>query len=78
MPESTLAALDDLDAWPLGPHDNAGYPELFRAGPAPGGVIRKRFDLYANIRAARALSPAVKSTCPRMDVVVVREDTEGF
>ena len=27
MPPTTLSALDDLDAWILGPHDNASYPQ---------------------------------------------------
>lgn len=73
LPESTLAQLEHLDGWLLGPHDNASYPAGF---PAPGGMIRKRFDLFANIRPARALG--VPAACPGMDLVIVRENTEGF
>ncbi len=74
LPESTLAALDELDGWVLGPHDNVSYPPEHR-GVAPGGVIRKRYDLFANVRPARSF-PGVRGT--EMDVVVVRENTEGF
>ncbi|WP_137726113.1 isocitrate/isopropylmalate dehydrogenase family protein [Prescottella subtropica] len=76
-PESTLVALADLDAWVLGPHDSAAYPEPFCSQLTPGGTIRKRFDLYANIRPARAL-PGVRAVSPHMDLVIVRENTEGF
>lgn len=75
MPESTLAALGELDAWILGPHDNASYPERFHDQVAPGGLIRKRFELFANIRPAKALAGLAMVD---LDLVVVRENTEGF
>ncbi|MFX1757829.1 isocitrate/isopropylmalate dehydrogenase family protein [Rhodococcus sp. As11] len=77
LPQATLDTLAELDAWILGPHDNASYPPEFRGQLTPGGRIRKHFDLYANIRPASAL-PGVPSVSPRMDLVVVRENTEGF
>ncbi|MDO2379680.1 isocitrate/isopropylmalate family dehydrogenase, partial [Rhodococcus electrodiphilus] len=61
----------------LGPHDSAAYPDPFRAQLTPGGQIRKRFGLYANIRPARAL-PGVRAVSPHMDLVIVRENTEGL
>lgn len=78
LPQRTLDELDSLDAWLLGPHDNAGYPEPFRGELSPGGAIRKRYGLFANIRPARRLSDAIPAVCPELDVVVVRENTEGF
>lgn len=78
LPEPTLTELDGLPGWILGPHDNAGYPDRFRGTLSPGGAIRKRFNLFANIRPARALSTAVPAVCPDLDVVIVRENTEGF
>jgi 3-isopropylmalate dehydrogenase len=75
LPQCTLTALDGLAGWLLGPHDNAGYPEQHR-GLSPGGTIRKRYGLYANIRPARAMIP--EAVCPGMDLVIVRENTEGF
>ncbi|MFD4368729.1 isocitrate/isopropylmalate dehydrogenase family protein [Rhodococcus sp. NPDC058521] len=77
IPDSTLEALDGLEGWVLGPHDSASYPDEFRGQLTPGGVIRKRFDLFANIRPARALE-GVSATVPGMDLVVVRENTEGL
>ncbi|WP_241386302.1 isocitrate/isopropylmalate dehydrogenase family protein [Rhodococcus sp. CH91] len=77
LPEETLESLAGLDAWILGPHDSASYPPQFRGELTPGGRIRKHFDLYANIRPACAL-PGAPSVSPEMDLVVVRENTEGF
>ena len=77
LPESTLATLADTDGWILGPHDSASYAAEHRAGAPPGGVIRKRFGLYANVRPARAY-PGVQALVPGLDVVIVRENSEGL
>ncbi|MFT4200138.1 isocitrate/isopropylmalate dehydrogenase family protein [Gordonia sp. (in: high G+C Gram-positive bacteria)] len=77
LPEETLTALDGLDCWILGPHDSAGYPTEFRGHLTPGAVIRKRYGLYANLRPARAY-PGVPATAPDIDVLVVRENSEGL
>jgi 3-isopropylmalate dehydrogenase len=77
LPEQTMTGLDGLDAWILGPHDNASYPEAHRGAVAPGGAIRKRFGLYANIRPARAFT-GVRAAAPFIDLVIVRENSEGF
>ena len=76
-PDSTLAALADLDAWLLGPHDSAAYPEPYKSQLNPSGTIRKHFDLYANIRPAKAFEGG-KAVVPGTDLVIVRENTEGF
>ncbi|APE34190.1 3-isopropylmalate dehydrogenase [Nocardia mangyaensis] len=75
LPEQTMVALTDLDAWILGPHDNASYPTDMRV--APGGAIRKRLGLYANIRPAVAFA-GVRAAAPDIDLVIVRENSEGF
>ncbi|WP_280458973.1 isocitrate/isopropylmalate dehydrogenase family protein [Nocardia carnea] len=75
LPESTLDGLADTDGWILGPHDNAAYPPQHRI--APGGVIRRHFGLYANIRPTRAL-PGIRAAAPDIDLVIVRENSEGF
>ena len=77
LPESTLAELVPLDAWIVGPHDNVSYGPEYRSLTPPGGAIRKRFGLYANIRPARAFA-GVRSTAADMDLVLVRENGEGF
>ncbi|MFW0793014.1 isocitrate/isopropylmalate family dehydrogenase [Gordonia sp. CPCC 205515] len=76
VPESTLRALDDLDLWVLGPHDSASYPAEHRRR-TPGAVIRTRFGLFANLRPAQAF-PGVRATTPDIDVLIVRENTEGL
>ncbi|MGV9677164.1 isocitrate/isopropylmalate dehydrogenase family protein [Nocardia sp. NPDC003482] len=77
LPDLTLDALAGLDGWILGPHDNAAYAPEHRTGTPPGGAIRKRFGLYANIRPARAF-PGVRAAAPDIDLVIVRENSEGF
>ncbi|WP_051026850.1 isocitrate/isopropylmalate dehydrogenase family protein [Nocardia higoensis] len=77
LPRRTIEVLEGLDAWLLGPHDNVSYPGEFRKATPPGGAIRKHFDLYANIRPARAF-PGVRAAAPGIDLVVVRENSEGF
>ncbi|SOD99328.1 isocitrate/isopropylmalate dehydrogenase family protein [Blastococcus haudaquaticus] len=77
IPAATLAALTRLDGWLLGPHDSAAYPEPFRSQLNPSGAIRKHFDLYANIRPARGFEGG-KAIAPDTDLVIARENTEGF
>jgi 3-isopropylmalate dehydrogenase len=72
-----LTTLAELDGWLLGPHDSASYPAPHRAELNPSGAIRKHFDLFANIRPAKAFEGA-RAVVPGIDLVVVRENTEGF
>lgn len=76
-PTTTLAALNRLTGWVMGPHDSASYPDEFGKDLNPSGQLRKRYDLYANIRPARNL-PQVDSLLRDTDLVIVRENTEGF
>ncbi|WP_460727307.1 isocitrate/isopropylmalate dehydrogenase family protein [Nocardia heshunensis] len=77
VPEHTLEGLAELDAWIMGPHDSASYAPEFRTGLPPAGAVRKRFGLYANIRPARTLE-GVRSVAPAMDLLILRENTEGL
>jgi 3-isopropylmalate dehydrogenase len=77
IPPATMDALAGLDGWLLGPHDSAAYPEPFRSQLNPSGAIRKHFDLYANIRPARGFEGGT-AIAPDTDLVIVRENTEGF
>jgi 3-isopropylmalate dehydrogenase len=76
-PQSTIEALAELDGWLLGPHDSAAYPEPHRSRLNPSGALRKHFDLFANIRPATGV-PGSKAVAPDADLVIVRENTEGF
>jgi 3-isopropylmalate dehydrogenase len=53
------------------------YPVAEREKLNPSGTLRHYFDLYANIRPARAY-PGLPAVSPKMDLVIVRENTEGF
>ena len=77
LPASTVETLDKLDGWLLGPHDSAAYPAEHRARLNPSGFLRKHFDLFANIRPARAFE-GTPALVPGLDLVVMRENTEGF
>lgn len=77
VPDETLAGLDTVDAWLLGPHDSVSYPEPHRSRLNPSGTLRKHFDLFANIRPARVFAGAA-SVVDDADLVIVRENTEGF
>ena len=77
IPETTIGALEKCDAWIMGPHDSASYPIAEREKRNPSGELRHRFDLFANVRPARAY-PGLPAVSPKMDLIVVRENTEGF
>ena len=61
----------------LGPVDTYAYPSASEGGINPSGTMRKRLDLYANIRPSRTYD-GVPAMAAKMDMVVVRENTEGF
>ena len=76
VPAETLTALDELGFWIVGPHDSAAYPPD-HGDRTPGAVLRTRYDLFANLRPARAF-PGVPALRSDMDVLIVRENSEGF
>jgi 3-isopropylmalate dehydrogenase len=77
VPQETLDALALEDAWVLGPHDSVSYPEPHKSRLNPSGTLRKHFDLYANIRPAKSFEGGT-AIVPGTDLVIVRENTEGF
>lgn len=76
MPGDTLERLSRLDGWVLGPIGHQAYPKN-PAAINPHPILRKHFDLYANIRPARSYRslPCVHQD---VDLVIVRENNEGF
>ncbi|ALG85086.1 isocitrate/isopropylmalate dehydrogenase family protein [Gordonia phthalatica] len=76
VPAETLEALEEIGLWVVGPHDSASYPPELR-NPPPGATLRKQFGLYANLRPARAHG-GVPAVAPDIDVLVVRENSEGL
>lgn len=77
VPKETLDALALQDAWIVGPHDSVSYPAEHRSILNPSGTLRKHFDLYANVRPAKAIA-GLNAIVPGTDLVIMRENTEGF
>ena len=77
LPGPVIDAVMAADGVLLGPGGMTAYPPLKDGGVNIPGAIRKRLDLYANIRPARSRSGVPKAH-PNLDCVMVRENTEGF
>lgn len=76
LPPGTLETLDHLDGWVLGPIGHQAYPKHPNAiNPHP--ILRKHFDLYANIRPVKSYE-SLPSVHKDVDLVIVRENNEGF
>ncbi len=76
LPGGTLEALAALDGWILGPIGHRDYPEVPGAvNPHP--ILRKHFDLFANVRPTRSY-PGIGCLHDNVDLVIVRENNEGF
>jgi isocitrate/isopropylmalate dehydrogenase len=78
FPEAAEAAARAADGVILGPVSHNDYPPFSRGGLNPSGELRKRLDLYANIRPARSRGGFPPRCGSPVDLVVVRENTEGF
>ncbi|EAR52677.1 isopropylmalate dehydrogenase [Oceanicola granulosus HTCC2516] len=76
MPEGTMETLEGLDGWILGPIGHRDYPKVPGAiNPHP--ILRKGFDLFANVRPTRSY-PGIGCLFDDIDLVIVRENNEGF
>ncbi|MEM9754961.1 MAG: isocitrate/isopropylmalate family dehydrogenase [Pseudomonadota bacterium] len=78
IPAPVIAAARAADGVLLGPVSHNAYPPVAEGGRNPSGVLRTELELYANIRPARSW-PGVPAPAQRpVDLVVVRENLEGF
>jgi len=77
LPRETLERLSGYAGWILGPVATHLYPSGDPRYINLSAYLRTRFQLYANIRPARSL-PGIASPFPDIDLVIVRENTEGF
>jgi isocitrate/isopropylmalate dehydrogenase len=78
FPPSVLTKAKDAHGVLLGPVSHNEYPPVAEGGLNPSGQLRKHLDLYANIRPARS-RPGFAPRCGApIDLVIVRENTEGF
>jgi 3-isopropylmalate dehydrogenase len=62
----------------LGPVSHNAYPPVAEGGLNPSGEMRRRLDLFANIRPARSRDGFPPRCGKAVDLVIVRENTEGF
>jgi len=77
IPEETQKAIEGADGVLLGPLTTHVYDIFDHKTANPSAYLRKNFDLYANVRPARS-RPGVPCLAKDVDLVVMRENTEGF
>ena len=77
LPQETLDSLAEMDGFILGPIGHAAYPKGRPECINPHPIIRKHFDLFANLRPARS-RPSLPHLHSDVDILVVRENNEGF
>ncbi len=78
LPAATMARARQADGLVLGPLDTYAYPPRAEGGINASAAFRTGLDLHANIRPART-RPGLPAPCGRaFDLVVMRENTEGF
>ena len=78
LPAPVLDACRASDGIVIGPMSNLDYPPRAQGGANPSGELRIALDLYANIRPARSREGLPHWGRTPMDLVIVRENTEGF
>ncbi|MEX2446140.1 MAG: isocitrate/isopropylmalate family dehydrogenase [Dehalococcoidia bacterium] len=78
LPPAALTACHQADGVILGPVSHQDYPPRAEGGINPSGELRIALDLYANIRPARSREGIPSWGRTPLDLVIVRENTEGF
>jgi 3-isopropylmalate dehydrogenase len=74
LPAGVLERAREVDGVILGPLDQLRYPPPDKGGLNPSALFRVKLDLYANVRPARSRAGLGRP----MDLVIMRECTEGF
>ena len=74
LPAGVLERAREVDGVILGPLDQLRYPPAEKGGLNPSALFRVKLDLYANVRPARSRAGLGRP----MDLVIMRECTEGF
>jgi 3-isopropylmalate dehydrogenase len=77
LPVEVMKLVPQMDGVILGPVSHYDYPSRQEGGINPSAELRVAFELYANIRPARS-QPELTILRRPMDLVIVRENTEGF
>jgi len=77
LPDEVLDTARRSDGIILGPISHLDYPPRDRGGVNVSAAFRVKLDLYANVRPART-RPGLGRKHGEMDLVIMRESTEGF
>lgn len=72
-----LTRIREVDGVVLGPVSHYDYPPRSEGGINPSAELRTVFNLYSNVRPCRS-RPDLSILRHPMDIVIVRENTEGF
>jgi 3-isopropylmalate dehydrogenase len=78
LPDAVIEACRKADGFVLGPVGHHDYPPRAEGGRNPSGELRIALDLYANIRPSRTFDGLPHYGRTPMDLVIARENTEGF
>jgi 3-isopropylmalate dehydrogenase len=78
LPPAVLEAARAADGIVLGPVSNLDYPPRDRGGINISAELRTTLDLYANVRPARSREGLPHYGRTSIDLVIMRENTEGF
>ena len=77
LPQEVMERIPQVDGVILGPVSHYEYPPRAEGGINPSAELRTVFELYANVRPCRS-RPDLSILRKPMDLVIVRENTEGF
>lgn len=78
IPDEVIERARSADGVILGPVSHNAYPPVTEGGRNPSGVLRVALELYANIRPARTYPGLAAPSRRAFDLVVTRENLEGF
>lgn len=78
IPDAVIAKAKAADGVLLGPVSHNAYPPVAQGGLNPSGVLRKALELFANERPARTWNGIAAHSSAPFDLVVMRENLEGF
>lgn len=78
IPGDVITKARAADGVILGPVSHNDYPPIAQGGLNPSGVLRRELELFANIRPAISRPGVPTPTGQAVDMVVVRENLEGF
>ncbi|MCP2167645.1 isocitrate/isopropylmalate dehydrogenase family protein [Goodfellowiella coeruleoviolacea] len=77
LPAAVLRRVPEVDGVLLGPVSTYEYPPREQGGINVSAELRRVFELFANVRPCRS-HPDLSVLRKPMDLVIVRENTEGF